>query len=166
VIPRSVYPQKAWPLASMRQHPCLSFLAAEANDFDTKPNRLREVRAVLAVMDHVGRNPAAYAEPQPLARAFDTIRDMPPSYDKGALITELERLKLFVVEHHALDAVLVPAESAGAEPEAAPAAPKTAAVASRVPMGVAERLSADAKRRGVSLSALIASVLSDYAATA
>jgi predicted HicB family RNase H-like nuclease len=36
----------------------------------------------------------------------------------------------------------------------------------RIRVGVAERLSADAKRRGVSLSALIASVLSDYAATA
>lgn len=56
---------------------CLSFLAAEANDHDTKPNRLREVRAVLAVVDHVGRYPAAYAEPNPLARAFDAIRDMP-----------------------------------------------------------------------------------------
>jgi hypothetical protein len=54
-------------------------------------------------MQHVGENPADYVEPRPLGRAFASVPNMPPGYDCGALTDELERLKLFVVEHSVRD---------------------------------------------------------------
>jgi hypothetical protein len=84
-----------------------------------KAARKRELSALMTVLQHVAKDPAAYDEPRPLSRAFATVPDMPPSYDVGALIDELARLRLFVVEIRDFDALLVPATSAGAKAERA-----------------------------------------------
>ena len=63
-------------------------------------------------MQHVGMNPEAYANPLPVAHVLDAVPSMPPGYDEGALLDELVKLKIFVVEHRDFTAMLVPAESA------------------------------------------------------
>jgi hypothetical protein len=73
-------------------------------------------------------------------------------------------LKLFVVETRDGGAMLVPAETASAEPEAAKAAPKTRSVAGRVPAEVADRACALAASRGETMSMVIAAVLTEYVA--
>jgi hypothetical protein len=79
VAPKHVRSVGASKLAKLAQHPCLSFLIKDGNDPWTKPSRARELPALLAVIDHDHKNLAAYAEPQPLSRAFDAMPDMPRS---------------------------------------------------------------------------------------
>jgi hypothetical protein len=56
VIPRSVYPKKASPLASTEQHPYLSFLAAEANDHDNALSPRTESTRVGRMIVRVSRS--------------------------------------------------------------------------------------------------------------
>jgi hypothetical protein len=136
---------------------------AETNDPETKPNRLRELRALVAVMQHVGQNPAEYAEPRPVAKAFTSINGMPPRYDVGALIYELVKLKLFVVEMRDFVATLVPAESGSPKPETTGA--KRVTVAGKVLPEIDERLRAFAASRRETVSSVIAAAITEYLQT-
>src|ERR1700756_4480225 len=97
-VSRSLYPTQPWPLAKLTQHPCLPFLIREGNDPETKPSRARELQALLAVINHVHEHVTAYAEPRPMSKVFDAVPAMPLRYDASALLDELVRMKLFVVE--------------------------------------------------------------------
>ena len=88
-----------------------------------------------------------------------------PGYDEGALLDELVRLKIFVIEHRDFDAWLVPATSASAAPKKAKASPKDNLTVT-VDADVAEQIRNAAKRRGVSVASLLAPVLTEFAATA
>lgn len=81
-----------------------------------KPGRKQELSDFMALLQHVALDPVAYAEPRPLSRAFDAVPAMLLACDVGALLDELARLRLFVVEIRDFDAMLVPAESASAGP--------------------------------------------------
>jgi hypothetical protein len=94
VIPRHLYPTKAWPLAKLEQHPCVPMLVSDATNPHTKPARSRLAKAIVAVVQHVARNPALYVGPRP----FESIHDMPPDDNAGALLDELIKLKIFAVE--------------------------------------------------------------------
>jgi pyruvate/2-oxoglutarate dehydrogenase complex dihydrolipoamide acyltransferase (E2) component len=164
MISRHLYPTKPWPLAKLGQHPCMRQLVADSNNHDVKGAKLAHVRAVIAVIRHVGTHPAAYANPTPVARALDAIRDMPRGYDEGALLDELVRLKIFVIEHRDFDAWMVPAESATATAEPAKA-PSKENVTVTVAADAVARVRDAARRRGVSVSALLAPVVTEFAAT-
>jgi hypothetical protein len=60
-------------------------------------SRRQTLYAVLAVLEDLKKRPEVYATPRPLGRAFDTVPDMPPGCDLGALLDELCRLKLFAI---------------------------------------------------------------------
>jgi hypothetical protein len=83
-----------------------------------------------------------------------------PTMTLGALIAELERLKLFVVEIRDFDALLVPAESASAAPEAA----KPVTVSGKVSADLAAQFRTAASQAGTNVSALIAQFVADYVA--
>jgi pyruvate/2-oxoglutarate dehydrogenase complex dihydrolipoamide acyltransferase (E2) component len=164
MISRHLYPTKPWPLAKLGQHPCLRQLVADSNNRDIKAAKLAHVRAVIAVMEHVGTHPEAYANAMPVAQALDAVRGMPPGFDEGALLDELVRLKIFVVEHRDFDAWLVPAESATATAEPAKA-PSKVNLTVTVAADAVARVRDAARRRGVSVSALLAPVVTEFAAT-
>jgi hypothetical protein len=44
---------------------------------------------LFAVFDHIRKNPAAYAEPQPASKVFDSVPAMPLRHDAGAIVNEL-----------------------------------------------------------------------------
>jgi hypothetical protein len=76
-----------------------------------------------------------------------------------ALLDELVRLKLFTVEHRDFVATLVPAESASAKAEPA----KTSVtVSGTVSPDLAEQFRDAASRAGTNVSALIASLITEY----
>jgi len=97
------------------------------------------------------------------------IRDVPIAVDKllwvipRALLDELVRLKLFVIEICDFNATLVPAELANTS-EPNPEQRET--LWARVPAHIAARMSAFAASRGETVSALIATAINKYIATA
>jgi hypothetical protein len=160
MIPRSLYPTEPWPLAKLFRHPCLPLLISDAKDPAMKPRRKRELSALMAVLQHVAKDPAAFAEPLPLSRAFASVPDMPPSYDVGALIEELARLRLFAIEHSDDGATLVPAESARAKPEPA-REPQRENLSTTVTGDIKSRVRAEAKLHGITISEMIARSLTE-----
>jgi len=93
------------------------------------------------------------------------IRDVPIAVDKllwvipRALLDELVRLKLFVIEICDFNATLVPAELANTS-EPNPEQRET--LWARVPAHIAARMSAFAASRGETVSAFIATVINKY----
>jgi hypothetical protein len=160
LVSRSLYPTQPWPLARLTQHPCLPFLIREGNDPETKPSRARELQALLAVINHVHEHVAAYAEPRPVSKVFDAVPAMPLRYDASALLDELVRMKLFVIEMRDFVAMLVPAESASAKP----AKTELVTLSTKVPADVADQVLEAANQRGLSRSALIASLIAQHLA--
>ena len=85
---------------------------------------------------------------------------MPHGYNAGALIDELEGLKLFVVEHRDDEALLVPAAPASPKPEKY----EGTTVAARVSREFAAKVRDEATRRGVTASTFIVSIITEYLA--
>jgi hypothetical protein len=85
-----------------------------------------------------------------LSRAFATVPDMPFAYDVGALLDELARLRLFVVEVRDFDAMLVRAESRAERAKA-----KGVTLGAKVTPDLAEQFCAAASRAGTDVSALM-----------
>jgi hypothetical protein len=81
-----------------------------ADASNPRQSRRRQIYAVIAVLDHVMKDTAAYAEPRPVAQVLDSIRNMPTNSDADALLDELQKLRMFRIEigHHV--AMLVSAE--------------------------------------------------------
>jgi hypothetical protein len=138
-------------------------LVADAKSSHTKPIRKRLLYAVLAVVEDVKDRPELYATPRPLGRAFATVPNMPQGYDLGALLDELCRLKLFAIEHHDSGVMLVAAESATAKVE--PAKDKPVTLGAKVSADLAARFRDAAVRSGTNVSALIASLITEYLQT-
>jgi hypothetical protein len=112
---------------------------------------------LLAVINHVHEHVTAYAEPRPMSKVFDAVPAMPLRYDASALLDELVRMKLFVVERRDFVAVLVPAESASPKP----AKTELVTLSTKVPADVADQVLEAANQRGLSRSALLASLIAE-----
>jgi hypothetical protein len=97
-----------------------------------------------------------YAEAGPLSQVLDSIPAMPDGYDLGALIEELEKLKVSRVEIRDHVAMLVPAEAQVTRP--AHRLSRSTLSASEL----ADRVRAAAMAAGVSVSAIITSAVAEF----
>jgi hypothetical protein len=101
-------------------------------------------------------------KPRPVAKAFASVPHMPPRYDAGALLDELIRMNLFVVEMRDFVAMLVPAESASpSEPKA-----KQVTLGGKVSADFLERVRAFAASRGESMTSVTIAALTEHMGTA
>jgi hypothetical protein len=89
---------------------------------------------------------------------------MPRGYDAGALIDELERLKLFAIEHSDDGATLVPAEFSSAMPGQPKA--KQVTLGGKVSEDLAAQFRDAVSRNGINANALIGQFIADYVAAA
>jgi hypothetical protein len=151
---RLIYPDAPWPLAQVHKHPCVRMLVTAANDPANKSKR-SSLFALIAVLQKVEKNHAAYENGILLNDLINSIHDMPESYDEAWLIDQLKRMRLFTVEFRDFDLFLVPATSAAAKPDKV----ARVTVGGTVPPDVRERAIAAATAAGKTLSAWIADLI-------
>jgi hypothetical protein len=100
-----------------------------------------------------------YAEAGPLSQVLDSIPAMPDGYDLGALIEELEKLKVSRVEIRDHVAMLVPAEAQVTRPAHRLS---RSTLSASLPNELADRVRAAAMAAGVSVSAIITSAVAEF----
>jgi hypothetical protein len=133
----------------------------DATESGSPPARLTHVRAVLAVMQHVGTNPELFTGPQPVAAVLDAVPSMPLGYDEGALLDELVRMNVRDRDtRFCRRAGAVEAASAKAEP----AKVKQVTLGGKASENLAAQFRDAASRAGTNVSALIAQFIADYVA--